>query len=931
MAVSDRQMPCQHRDKRTLALYGIAATLLVVYALANALRAQDQEMPTSFRLVGRDGDGSLSGKSCNQQFLAECKAWKELENERSKSQIPSCNCSCGATLPTQSPSKVAPPTARQFSGQRRFSKGPQTYRSKETLSASSSWKYTGPSCRFWTIVSLRQSSNVSDCPAIQSHAKLGDDWCMVVVGGHKAIHDEAAPRHVFLDREQQREIAKTIPSFVSSLKLEMNHLARKNLGYVYAIANGAELIWDVDEANSLVADEGDLRSPFHQNATGFLDVAGPSAKFRTCRTFNPYMAFDGGLRKIWSRGLPIHEVKKNEECHEQSLPESLQFYRLRKETIGVFHSIAHTSPDTDLLWRTFKHGGESLNLTNAPPVTPGRAKLAPFNAESTMFAPQAFWMLCLLPTRQATEQGESDILRAYIGQRLMQEIGLNTVFSPIPVVERKKDPQTQEVGNDLISNMQNELARHQKYMELIDFLGEWKPKALAEKSPQMDFVGYIESLYIALYENNFMEEEDVTLVQEWLQFLVSANYTFPKLPKEKVFETCQADWPELQLFLPDFPGGVEGDLKNLLGVSAKFFWPTERMNVLFAFDASIEQAETIDGRSTWAKYVFDLFPTNSEQLALVYQPRSESELGPGHDIQQLVMFWADNFTDAEYVGFIDDDAAISAAVHEHDLFDEQGRARLIVRHQPTASVEVDKKGGALFWLTLVPRRTKWSLGFPEVLRAMNYFPVVIKTAHLKLIREFMMKTHPEFQTFDQLFATLRTAAYSQFNIMANYLWMHHREEYSWHFQPTGTHTEGVAKGKGDGSRAEGTPQELGITEEMLLPIPRIAYHFNYQRLPRREDPLLWSLLRGYCVSQSLKQEEYDRKRCGAPENWKMNEEFQYCFEMNCWQHPKRDELYEGWKKRNCARSWDEKKLEEIFGNGNPQRFLPWKDNATFIP
>jgi hypothetical protein len=41
----------------------------------------------------------------------------------------------------------------------------------------------------------------------------------------------------------------------------------------------------------------------------------------------------------------------------------------------------------------------------------------------------------------------------------------------------------------------------------------------------------------------------------------------------------------------------------------------------------------------------------------------------GHDRQQRLMFWADNFTTAEYVGFVDTDCVFITYVDREDLFE----------------------------------------------------------------------------------------------------------------------------------------------------------------------------------------------------------------------------------------------------------------------
>ena len=59
------------------------------------------------------------------------------------------------------------------------------------------------------------------------------------------------------------------------------------------------------------------------------------------------------------------------------------------------------------------------------------------------------------------------------------------------------------------------------------------------------------------------------------------------------------------------------------------------------------------------------------------QPDPVTYHSSGHDRQQLVMFWADNFTASEYVGFVDTDTLFITQVVERDLFDTTGRPVVI--------------------------------------------------------------------------------------------------------------------------------------------------------------------------------------------------------------------------------------------------------------
>ena len=53
----------------------------------------------------------------------------------------------------------------------------------------------------------------------------------------------------------------------------------------------------------------------------------------------------------------------------------------------------------------------------------------------------------------------------------------------------------------------------------------------------------------------------------------------------------------------------------------------------------------------------------------------------GQDRQQLIMFWATHFTDAdtESAGFIDGNSGIDHHIRYEDIFDDQGRPHVVGR------------------------------------------------------------------------------------------------------------------------------------------------------------------------------------------------------------------------------------------------------------
>ena len=122
--------------------------------------------------------------------------------------------------------------------------------------------------------------------------------------GNKAV--------VFLSEKEQKKMNSR---FVEAIP--WNHFGRKNIGYLYAIAHGAEVIWDLmmmtmclkyfiegaapDGAPSLnAAVPSVLASPA---------VHAPCLKTHFHPTLNPYPYLGAMSQPSWPRGIPLADIK----------------------------------------------------------------------------------------------------------------------------------------------------------------------------------------------------------------------------------------------------------------------------------------------------------------------------------------------------------------------------------------------------------------------------------------------------------------------------------------------------------------------------------------------------------------------------------------------------------------------------------------------
>ena len=298
---------------------------------------------------------------------------------------------------------------------------------------------------------------------------------------------------IYLTVERQRALHFRIMEH-----LPWRHFGRKNVGFLYAIANGAKIIYDTDDDNRLK--EAVIPT------LGAVDVAWPELK-TSQPLWNPYPSFRPSCGHIWPRGFPLDHVQAVETFNESSRVARLS----RPPAVQQF--LADEDPDVDAIFRLTRplpcsFNGQKPGGPEAMAIPPGR--FTPYNAQATVHLYDAFWGL-LLPV---TVHGRvSDIWRAYLTQKLLWDVGQVVTFLPAYVIHDR-------VAHDYLKDFQSESDLQLKSPALVQFLSQW-----SSKSPTL--LERFEELWVELYVRGFVELGDVKLAQAWIQDLLAVGYVFP--------------------------------------------------------------------------------------------------------------------------------------------------------------------------------------------------------------------------------------------------------------------------------------------------------------------------------------------------------------------------------------------------------------------
>ena len=377
-----------------------------------------------------------------------------------------------------------------------------------------------PVCKRWAVV----TTIFEPSEAVRRQVRL-ERWCLVVVADKMSVREyntgwlpgQGNDAVVYLTPEKQE--AMKIP-FVDALP--WNHFGRKNVGFLYAILHGAEIIWDFDDDNLLkfwlrgAAPPGapslDSSIPGEHNCVnGSMEALLP--KEHNWPTYNPYPKLGAPSLPSWPRGLPLDDIKK-----AKSFNTALTSVSVDCSDIAVLQSLAEYQPDVDAIFRFTQPIPFWFNRSreHRPLIIP-TGVFTPYNAQATLHFSSGFFGLFLPVT---VNSRVSDIWRSYFAQRLFWDIGAKIGFASRPLVVQDRN------GHNYIKDFEGENDLYMKSKQLIIFLGQWRGRGAT-------IVERIEELWIALYKREYIEKNDVTLVQLWLQFLIDIGYKFPAVKEEQ--------------------------------------------------------------------------------------------------------------------------------------------------------------------------------------------------------------------------------------------------------------------------------------------------------------------------------------------------------------------------------------------------------------
>lgn len=301
------------------------------------------------------------------------------------------------------------------------------------------------------------------------------------------IGDVSSPEKFELDGchfysiEKQRQL-----EFAFAKKCPERHYSRKNIGYLLAMQEGADLILETDDDNFPMPSFWEKRKRKH-----LLPVA------INQEWLNVYQYFTDKF--IWPRGFALEKLQDKK-------PEMSSF-NISEVLCPIQQGLANDNPDVDAIYRLtyplpFKFRSDQFSLAI------GKGTWCPFNSQNTSWFKEAFPLL-YLPSFCSFRM--TDIWRSFIAQRILWENEWYLLFHSPSVWQDRND-------HNLMKDFQDEIPGYLNNYKIADNLAGLSLLKGKENIPENLLI-----CYQKLIDTGVILPEELTLLKAWLSDLQMLN------------------------------------------------------------------------------------------------------------------------------------------------------------------------------------------------------------------------------------------------------------------------------------------------------------------------------------------------------------------------------------------------------------------------
>ena len=301
----------------------------------------------------------------------------------------------------------------------------------------------------------------------------------IVIGDEKSPSDFHLAGCRFYDLTKQKQLDCSFAGVCPT-----GHYSRKNIGYLLALSEGAEIIVETDDDNYprdlFWTKRNRLLTARCQNQRGWINV---------------YRYFSNS--NIWPRGFPLEGVKSD----QPPLMPSVQLV-----DSPIQQGLTDVNPDVDAIYRMVFELPQ--NFDNSPPVALASGAWCPFNSQNTTWWRDAAPLL-YLPSFCTFRM--TDIWRSFVAQRIAWENGWKIAFHA-PTVWQDRNQ------HKLFDDFKDEIPGHLHNSMISDVLAQTNLRTGRQSISQN-----MQICYEALVSRGVVGKQEMPLLAAWLNDISSVG------------------------------------------------------------------------------------------------------------------------------------------------------------------------------------------------------------------------------------------------------------------------------------------------------------------------------------------------------------------------------------------------------------------------
>lgn len=317
-------------------------------------------------------------------------------------------------------------------------------------------------------------------PVLQSLARGAQqhDVEFIVIGDEKSPRDFQLDGCRFYSLDEQRTL-----DFAFARQCPTRHYARKNIGYLLALRNGAQAMIETDDDN--FPEPGFWSARQRRQSVPVSNNAGQ---------LNVYRYFSQA--NIWPRGLPLDKILADIPPFES--------LAIADVDCPIQQGLANENPDVDAIYRLTLPLPQNFRRDRR--VALGDGSWCPFNSQNTTWWRDAFPLL-YLPAYCSFRM--TDIWRSFVAQRIAWANGWSILFHE-PTVWQERN------AHNLMRDFKDEVPGYLHNAAICDAL------AVLDLKPGIARLGEnLRACYAALVEHKWVGDQEGELLDAWLADLAA--------------------------------------------------------------------------------------------------------------------------------------------------------------------------------------------------------------------------------------------------------------------------------------------------------------------------------------------------------------------------------------------------------------------------